>query len=142
MAGRPPFMNSTGLVSKILMRIAEAQQPPRFTQDYLATKLSFSSGSAKAIIPLLKRIGFLNSDGSPTQIYSEFRTNSGRGAAMAKAMRIGYSDIYERNEYAHNLSKEKLRDLVIEMTGLERGASTVNAIVGTFSALRVQLETS
>jgi len=31
----PPFMNAYGLVPKILDKIVEAQQPERFTQDFL-----------------------------------------------------------------------------------------------------------
>lgn len=64
----PPFMNAYGLVPKILDKIIEAQQPERFTQDFLSTKLGFSGGSARAMIPLLKRVGFLSSDGVPTQL--------------------------------------------------------------------------
>src|SRR5205085_1067326 len=52
----PPFINSTGLVTKILDKIIEASQPERFTQDFL-DKLGYgNSGSAKPIIPLLKRL--------------------------------------------------------------------------------------
>lgn len=131
-----PFLNSTGLIPKILNRISEAQKPERFTQDFLGTKLGFSSGSARPIIPLLKRIGFLQSDGTPTDLYSKFRNPGERGFAMAKAMKIGYSSIFERNEYAHELPKEKLRDLIVEITGLEKTNGTVVAINGTFFALK------
>jgi hypothetical protein len=136
MSGLPPFINSTGLIDKIFSRVAEAQQPERFTQDYLGTKLGYSSGSAKPIIPLMKRLGFLRSDGTPTELYSRFRNPSERGAAMASALSEGYSDVYERNEYAHELTREKFRDLIVEMTGLEKTNATVRAIVGTFFALK------
>jgi hypothetical protein len=42
----PPFMNATGLATKILDKVIQAAQPERFTQDFLATKLGFGSGSA------------------------------------------------------------------------------------------------
>ena len=63
MADYPPFMNSSGLVTKILNKIKDAKTPDRFTQDYLASTLGFASGSAKPFIPVLKRLGFLSSDG-------------------------------------------------------------------------------
>lgn len=136
MATKPPFMNSTGLIPRILNKITEAQKPERFTQDFLGTKLGFSSGSARAVIPLLKKIGFLQPDGAPTDLYSKFRNPSERGRAMAQAIRTGYKDVFERNEYAQDLAKEKLRGLIVEITGLKRSSRTVNAIVGTFKALK------
>ena len=69
----PPFMNAYGLVTKILDKIIEARQPERFAQDFLATKLGYGGGSARAFIPLLERIGFLSSDGVPPQLYGQFR---------------------------------------------------------------------
>lgn len=136
MAAKPPFMNAYGVLSKILGKIIEAQKPDRFTQDFLATKLGFSGGSARAAIPLLKRVGFLNSDGSPTYLYSKFRNASARGFAMAEAMRIGYKDIFERNENAQNLTKDKLTNLLVEMTGAKKDSSSVYSIVGTFNTLK------
>ena len=55
---------------------------------------------------------------------------------MASAIRKGYSQLYERNEYAHDLGKDKLEGLVVELTGLNQGNGTVNAIVGTFETLK------
>lgn len=92
----PPFMNATGLVTKILDRAIQAAQPERFTQDFLATKLGFGSGSAKPFIPLLKRIGFLGTDGIPTKLYSQFRNPDTRAAAMAEALKIGYRDLVRK----------------------------------------------
>ena len=45
----PPFMNSTGLISKIFEK--QAKVPPRYTQDFQATVLGYGSGSAKPFIP-------------------------------------------------------------------------------------------
>lgn len=143
-AKNPPYITSTGLVSKILDKIKVAATPDRFTQDYLATELGFGGGSARAFIPLAKRIGLIASDGSPTEIYKQFRsTNSATSkAAIAKAIKTGYADLYSRNEYAHSLSKADLEGLVIELTGLEKGHATIRAIVGTFEALKIYADFS
>lgn len=132
----PPFMNGYGTAAKILNKMKEAQTPERFTQDFLSTKLGFPGGTAKPFIPLAKRIGFLESDGRPTDLYKSFRNPSQSKAAMAAALRKGYSQLYERNEYAHELDKKKLQGLVVEITGLEQGHATVRSIVGTFEALK------
>ena len=72
MASKLPYLASPGLIPKILGKIQEARRPERFTQDFLETKLGFGGGSARAIIPLLKRTGFLSSDGTPTRLYDQF----------------------------------------------------------------------
>lgn len=131
----PPFLNSPNLLGRVLNKIMEAQTPARFTQDFLATKLGFSSGSAKPIIPLFKRLGLLSNDGSPTDLYARFRNPSERGSAMAEAIRIGYRDLFERNDYANALPRDKLQDLIIQVTGLSKDNSIIRAIAGTFFAL-------
>lgn len=136
MAEYPPYMMASGTVPKVLQKIKDAKTPDRFTQDYLATKLGFPGGSAKAFIPLAKRLGLLNSDGSPSEIYKSFRNPKQSEAAMAAAVRKGYSDLYERNEYVHEMTRSELEGLVMEATGLEKGSSVLKAIVGTFEALK------
>jgi hypothetical protein len=132
----PPGLNASGLVTKILDKIIEASQPERFTQDFLATKLGFAGGSARPMIPLLKRLSFIGTDGAPTPLYAQFRNPENRGAAMNQAVRTAYKEIYDRNEYAHDLPREKFKNLVVEVTGLEPDNQTVNAIVGTFQNLK------
>ncbi|MBX8469725.1 DUF5343 domain-containing protein [Pseudomonas sp. RIT778] len=138
----PAFVNATSAVSKILEKIKVAATPDRFTQDYLATELGFPGGGARAFIPLAKKLGLLGSDGTPTDLYRQFRnTNAATSkAAMAKAIKNAYSDVYARNEYAHSLSRADFEGLVVEMTGLEKGNGTVKAIVSTFEALKAFAE--
>lgn len=136
MTEKLPFMNSTGLISKILDKIISAQTPPIYTTDFQSTVLAYGSGSARAFIPLLKRIGFLNPDGSPTDLYKEFRSASQRGDAMAKAIKHGYAPLYKVNEYAHELDTNELKEAIIRVTGLEKKSGSITAIKGTFEALK------
>lgn len=135
MARYPIYMNAYGLVPKILSKIKQATTPDRFTQDFLATKLGFPGGSAKAFIPAAKRLGLLASDGTPTDLYKRFRNPRESGAAMAEAMRRGYAEVFARNEFANSLSREGLEGLITELTGLEKGHKTVKGICSTFLAL-------
>ncbi len=136
MANYPPYMNATGLVKRILEKIKEASTPKRFTLDFLGTKLGFTGGSAKAFIPFAKRMGILESDGSPTDLYKKFRNPEESGRAMADAMRRGYAEMFARNEYTYSLDRKKLEGLVMEITGMKKGDSTLKAICGTFEAVR------
>ncbi|WP_339704099.1 DUF5343 domain-containing protein [uncultured Sphingosinicella sp.] len=133
----PPFMVSTGLIPKIFSRIQEAKEPEdRYTQNFQEIVLGYGSGQAKTFIPFLKRMGFLEPDGRPTAIYKQFRNPDTAGPAMAKAMRIGFKEIFDRNEYAQDLSDEKLRNLLVEMTGKDKASSTVQKIAATFKSCK------
>lgn len=130
----PPFINSTGLITKIFQKIQEAKVPDRYTQDFQSTVLGYGSGSARPFIPFLKRMGFIEGDGRPTELYRKFRNSDSSGAAMAEAMRRGYSEIFKRNEYAYNLSPDKIKNLIVEVTGKEKTDSSVKAITASFLA--------
>jgi hypothetical protein len=136
MASYPPSMNAYGLVPKILDKIKEAKTPDRFTQDFLGTNLGFSGGSAKSFIPLAKRLGLLSSDGMPTELYHAFRNPNHTKGAMATAMKSGYAQLYDRNEYAHKLDRRGLEGLIVQATGLDQGSDSLRAIASTFEALK------
>jgi hypothetical protein len=130
-----PYLNAPGNISKVLAKIKEAETPPRFSQDYLATTLQMPGGSAKPVIPFLKRTGFLASDGAPTELYKRFR-GAESGAAAAEALRLGYGSIYRINEYAHDATDAKLKDMIVQATGAEKGSNRVGAIASSFKALK------
>jgi len=81
-----------GNITKALAGIANASTPERFTQDFLSTKLGLKGGSARPVIPFLKRVGFLTSDGAPTELYKRYRNETHRGSALAAAIRQGTPD--------------------------------------------------
>jgi hypothetical protein len=136
MASKLPYVNQPGTMVKILNKVKEAKTPDRFTQDFLDTKLGFKGGTARQFIPLSKKLGLLNTDGTPSDLYKKFRNEATSGAAMAEALRIGYREAFERNEYVNELDKEQFKGLVVEITGLEAKNRVVLLICQTFEALK------
>lgn len=135
MADYPPFINAYGLIHKILAKIKDAKTPPRFTIDFLGTGLGFTGGSARPFIPFAKKLGLLSSDGAPSELYNKFRDPNHSKSAMAAAIKHGYSQLYDRNEYAHRLDRKGLEGLIIQATGLDKQSSTLKAILGSFTAV-------
>jgi len=131
-----PYLFASGAITRTLDKVISAATPGRFTQDFLSTKLGIKGGSARPVIPFLKRTGFLNSDGTPTDLYGEFRSDSLRGNAAAQALKIGYSNLYEMNEYAHDLEDKDLKALIVQATGFAADSSTIKAIQASFKALK------
>lgn len=135
-AAQIPYMAAYGTITRTLEGIKTAATPDRFTQDFLATKLAIKGGSAQPVIPFLKRTGFLNGDGSPTNLYTQFRNDDQAGAAAAKALRSGYEALYQINEYAHELDNNGLAAIVVQATGWDKSSSSVKSAVGSFKALK------
>lgn len=83
----------------------------------------------------MKRAGFLTSDGTPTELYKQFRNQSLRGAAAAEAMRHAYASLYTANEYVHDASERELKGLIVQVTGLEDGSKLIPAMLASFKTL-------
>jgi len=132
----PPFVNAYGSLSKLFEKVKTASVPAKVTRDYLSTVLGLKSSSYHPMIPFLKRLGFLDQSGAPTQRYKDFRSDSKSGFIMAKAIKEAYSDLYDGNEYANKLPKKELTDLVTTRTGASKDDASVAAVVGTFNELR------
>ena len=136
MATQLPYIVQPGAITRIITKLIAAKTPERFTQDFLATKLGFKGGNYNQFIPLAKKLGLLNSDGTTTDLYKKLRNPQTLKASMAAAMRIGYRDLFERNEYAGSLKKEDFKGLVVEITGLEATSRIVQLICQTFETLK------
>jgi Family of unknown function (DUF5343) len=136
MSSKLPYVVQPSLLPRILEKVKEAKTPERFTGDFLSTKLGFKGGNARQFIPLAKKLGLLNSDGTPTILYQSLRNPANSGAAVAAALKKGYAEIFERNEFAASLSKDGLKGLVVEITGLEAKNPVVGLICQTLESLK------
>lgn len=135
-----PYVAQPGIITKVLAKIKDAKTPERFTQDFLKTKLGFKGGNYRQFIPLAKKLGLLNSDGTPTELYKSFRNPSSSKAAIAQAVRQGYGELFERNEFANEMSKTDLKGLVVEITGAEPKAVVVQLMCQTFELLKSEAD--
>lgn len=95
------YMRGTKNVPKILDRIIEGAPPAKFTQAHLKS-LGFAGSNERSIIPFLKAIGFLTSDGTPTQLYNDYRDKSRSKRVLGTALRQKFSSLFQVNE---NLSE-------------------------------------
>lgn len=134
--GNLPYLTATGTLKRVLDKIVEAQRPEKFTVDFLENVLKATGGAARASIPILKRMGFLTSDGTPTELYAKFKTEGGRGQAALLGLRNAFVEIFKRSEYAHAADDDKVRDIIVEITGLQKNDKVAAAIKSTFNVIR------
>lgn len=135
MAEYPPYVNAYNGIPLLFEKIKSASVPPKFTVDFLSTVLDMKSSSYRALIPLLKKLGFLDPANVPTQAYKDFREDSLSGTVMAERLKEGYKTLFQANEYAWKLTKDQLTDKLKSLTGAAANDEYIPSVVGTFLAL-------
>jgi hypothetical protein len=128
-----PYVSTPGNILRALEGIKSAAVPERVSQDFVKTILNIPGGSGDQMTSFLKKIGFTAPNGTPTELYRKFRNPSSSRAAVATAIRTAYAPLYQRNEFMHQLSDDKLQGLVVEETG---GAADSSAVKFTTSCIK------
>jgi hypothetical protein len=136
MAVTLPYLVSPGSIKTGLEKIKAAATPERVTQDFVTTKLQIKGGTGAALIPYFKKIGFVASDGSPTELYKRFRNQATAGSAVASAIKLGYKPLEAVNEYFYDLSDKDLLALIVQVTGVEQGNQVAKLTLSTLKALK------
>ncbi|ACV26570.1 DUF5343 domain-containing protein [Kangiella koreensis] len=87
------YTQAFGAFEEFFARIRDAQAPVKFTQQILKD-WGYKSNNHRPFIPLLKSLGFLSPDGTPTQRYHEYRNHAKSKEIMGQALKEAYSDIF------------------------------------------------
>jgi hypothetical protein len=131
-----PYVTAPGNIEKAFSGIKAAAVPDRVSQDFVKTILGVKGGSGNQMTSFLKKIGFVNADGSPADLYKRFRNPTSSGAAAAEALRIGFAPLYVRNEYMHKLGEDQLRGLVLEETGQGQDSSAIPLVLSGIKSIK------
>jgi Family of unknown function (DUF5343) len=131
----PPYINAYGGIPTLFQKIKIAAVPPKFNIDFLGTVLDMKSSSYRAMIPLLKKLGFIDPANVPTQAYKDFREDSLSGTVMAAKLREAYRSLFQANEYAWKLNKDELASKIKSLTGAAEDDPNVPSVTNTFLAL-------
>ncbi len=135
MAEYPPYVNAYNGIPTLFQKIKTAAVPPKFTVDFLGTALDMKSSSYRAMIPLLKKLGFIDPSNVPTQAYKDFREDSLSGTVMAERLKEAYKSLFQANEYAWKLNKDDLTAKLKSLTGTAEDDQYIPSVAGTFLAL-------
>lgn len=133
MATALPYLPSYKNVPTLFEKIASAKIPEAFSQPYLYQTLGLKSKGDRALIPLLRTLGFIDAAGKPTSEYAALKNPTKARIAIAGAIKRAYSPLFEANESANALSGEELRGLVAQVAGTDDDMT--KRIAGTFNAL-------
>lgn len=99
------YTQAYGQLGDFFSKLRDAQAPDKFTNPILRD-LGFKSNNHRPFIPLMKALGFLTADGSPTQRYHDYRNHSLSKAVMGDALKEAYSDIFLIKEFPTQSDKD------------------------------------
>lgn len=131
----PPYVNGYGGIPTLFKKIKEAAVPTKFTQDFMTSMLGLKSSSYRAMIPLLKKLGFIDPANVPTQAYRDYRESSLAGSVMAERLRETYKNLFTANEFIYKLDKKELTEKLRIVTGAGEDDTNIPYIASTFLEL-------
>jgi hypothetical protein len=127
------YLASYKNVDKLFEKIEAAKAPEAFTYAFLSDTIGLKSKGDRGLINMLKKMGFLDATGRPTDKYGLLKNKNIKKAAIADGLRKVYAPLFEANEKANELKLEELKGLIAQVTGAER--NTVNVIAYSFTAI-------
>lgn len=87
------YVQNYGQLPEVFQKISDGQAPEKFTRQYLKD-LGFKSSNFHAVLPLLKSLGFLSADGTPTSKYHSYRDQSQSRAVLGASLREAYGELF------------------------------------------------
>lgn len=127
------YLGSYKNVDKLFEKIEQAKAPEVFTNAFLTDTIGLKSTTDRPLINMLKKMGFIDAAGRPTESYGLLKNKNAAKAAIADAVRKVYAPLFEANEKANELALDELKGLIAQVTGAEQ--NTVKNIAYSFKAI-------
>lgn len=120
------YLNSVKNLPAIMKKIIEGTAPDKFTTEHLK-KIGFPSSNDRALLGVLKDLGFISDSGTPTQRYHDYRNTSKSSKVLGDALKEAYSEIFHINEKPSQSDRPAI-------TGLFKSTHNVSDQVAGFMA--------
>lgn len=114
--------------------IKNAQAPDRFSTRFLEG-LGFKSTNDRLIIGVLKDLGFIDSDGKPTQRYFRYLDREQSARILAEGVREAFAQLFEVRVNAQELGAEDVKNKLRTLYAGKKTDLTIGRIANTFAAL-------
>ena len=126
------YMYTMGSLPAMFSAIQKAQVPSKFTHQFLMT-LGFKSTNDRVFINVLKGLGFLDANSTPTKAYRDYRDKINAKRVLAQQLRTAYQGLFLTDESAQDLPVEVLKGRLSTLTSKDE--SVVIKMASTFKAL-------
>lgn len=126
------YMISNNKISPILARIRTAAKPDRFGRDTLQ-KWGFAASNDRAMVGVLKELGFLNEGGVPTPFYDRLRDPTDWPFVLAERMREVYAELFSIDPQIYKAPEGEIKGAISRVTGQDD--ESVKRYYATFKTL-------
>ena len=133
MAESYPYIISNNKIEPILAKIRAAAKPERFSTREALIKWGFSASNDRAMVGVLKALGFLNDNGNPTDYYDRLRDPSDWQYVLGERIRDLYSELYAIDTAIHDANETEIKGAISRVTGQED--ESVKRYYATFKTL-------
>lgn len=129
-----PYIVSNNKIGPILTRARSAAKPERFTRDTLQ-KWGFTASNDRAMVGVLRDLGFINESGIPTPYYDRLRDPTDWAFVLAERMRELYADLFAIDSNIPASPETEIKGAISRVTGkddesVKRYYSTFKTLVG------------
>ena len=128
------YLTTTKNVDAILTAIKTAEAPQKFNRMFLEN-LGFKSSGDRLIINVLKALGFLASDGTPTERYVRYLDQTQSGQVLAEGIREAYADLFQLNREAETMGRTELKNKIKTLRQGKGTDAVLLSMAKTFEAL-------
>lgn len=133
MAVSLPYLVSYKNLGTLFEKIYSAKVPEAgFTHNFLQTTIGLKNSNDRAMIPLLRSLGFIDQSNIPTPAYRQLKGEN-RKKAIADGIKRAYAPLFDSDQDAHKLAGEKLKGLIAQVAGTD--SDITGRISGTFNTL-------
>jgi hypothetical protein len=127
------YAYSVGQINDILNKIKETGRPDKLTLTYVQNSWLLKNAQYTSVLDILKDMGFLTPDGTPTDMYAEFQNPEHSNRILAEGVRKVYPSLFKAYPKAQEMPKEKLEGFIKQHTGADK--TVVEKIYGTIKRL-------
>jgi hypothetical protein len=128
-----PYTTVPGKLREILTKAPTMGRPSKVSQEWLR-QAGYTSSNDRSMIPVLRFVGIISSDGTPTELWDALRVQDREHRVkVADAIRKAYADLFAMYPDAHRKDAEALRNFFRANTG--GGDQVQSKLVQTFQVL-------
>lgn len=123
----------TSHIDSVLQKIQSTGKPDKLTTTHLSKSWLLKDAKLGAVIDLLKDMGFLDDNGTPTEMYSAYQNESKSKKVLAHGIKLAYPKLFKDYPNAQSLDGKQLEGYIKEHTGADK--SVVDKVKATFTKL-------
>ena len=127
-----PYIISNNKIEPILAKIRAAARPNRFSRETLTT-WGFTASNDRAMLTVLKELGFLTETGAPTEFYDRLRDPNDWKYVLAERIRDLYGELFATDTNIQSSPEGEIKGAISRVTG--KDDETVKRYYSTFKTL-------